>query len=299
MTEVFLENIWKYMQEFKAEPEDNTFKKCCDLTSISDIDGYGVCVNCGIVVDRHLLCDDPYSFENGNNNIYVHSAPSSLYPKSSLGTTINGNSKLARTHNWSKMPYSERVIWEVSTDLNSKLTNHLSQRIINDSLYLYKKLYEKLDSKRGKNKKGIVAACVYFACIENHANINVSRLSQLMDIDTSTLNKSIKILSPLVNQNTCVKSSDLINPICDKLGIAYNIRRKVSKICSQLDKETITDGILPQNICASTIFFVCQEINQAVSISQLSSETGVSQSSIKKINALITKHKQYIFSKLV
>jgi transcription initiation factor TFIIIB Brf1 subunit/transcription initiation factor TFIIB len=311
MSEVFLEKIWEYIDTVKAEKTEEIEKPpCCDKKYTVDMDGYSVCVSCGVVDESALYDDDPFGFNKGNNNTYLHSQPSTLYPKSSLGTVISGNSRMAKVHSWTKMPYSERVIWEVSQELNSKLDGHISQRIITDSIHFYKDVYDKLKARRGKNKKGIIGACVYFCCINNHSFKSVSKLAQLLDLDTKTLNVAIKDLSQLTNAKThnvfgitdgksTVSSSDMVSSVCDTIGIDFNIRKKVSKICSFLDKDALLDGVLPQNICASTILFVCRELNASLDKKKLSKTLNTSTQTTERIYNIIRENKQYIFSRLI
>lgn len=312
MSEVFLEKIWEYLDTVKAEKTNEDEKpQCCEKKYTVDMDGYSVCVSCGVVDETSLYDDNPFGFNSGSgDSMYLHSQPSLLYPKSSLGTVISGNSRMAKVHSWSKMPYSERVVWEVSQELNSKLDGHISQRIITDSIHFYKDVYEKLKARRGKNKKGIIGACVYFCCINNHSFKSVSKLAQLLDLDTKTLNIAIKDLSQvanasghnvfgITNSKSTVSSSDMVSSVCDNVGIDFNVRKKVSKICAFLDKDALLDGVLPQNICASTITFVCRELGVSFDKKKLSKALNTSTQTTEKICGIIRENKQYIFSRLI
>ena len=69
---------------------------------------------------------------------------------------------------WNAMPYNERTLWNVFDKLTGiSLTNGIPQKIIDDAKVLYKRASEKKIS-RGDNKEGLIASCIYHACLINN-----------------------------------------------------------------------------------------------------------------------------------
>ena len=94
----------------------------------------------------------------------------SLLPESSLGSTISyktGESfqmkKIRNYHMWNAMPYKERSLYNVFDSIQVRaIVEFLC--IIEEAKTLYKQISETKIS-RGSNRKGIIASCIYKACI--------------------------------------------------------------------------------------------------------------------------------------
>ena len=271
---------------------------CCKMMNICEVEGYGVCTECGLVRDVQVIDDNIFTFDNNSDSKYLHSLPSLLYPKSSLGTTISGNSKMSKIHSWGNMPYSERVVWKVQTELKSKLYGFLPDKVITDSVFLYKSIYEKLDTVRGRNKDGVVAACVYFSIKSNSSSMSISRLSEILDVDNVKINKYIKIITPMVEVKNDTKSSDFVSSTCDALKISFDIRKYIVKICKFVDDDGMLDGSIPRNICISVVLFVCREMGIMMDMNSALCKFKVGEGTIRKITGILSKNKQYIFSKI-
>lgn len=288
----------KHAESNKKKNEKD--QPCCKSPYFIDSEGYEVCVNCGVTLTERIFDDDIFSFNTGTDNMYLHSKVNSLYPESSNGTKIQGNSKIAQIQNWNSMPYHEHVIWEVSNNLKSLLYGYFSQKVISDSVQLYKEIYKKMDICRGDNKKGIIAACVYFAAKNNNADKSPKQIANIMDIDISLFNKSTKIYTQVIGNTTNKnrKSSNFVESYCNTLNLPYNIRKIVLKLCNIIDNNDILN-CFPHNACLSIIIFTCKEMNIDIDIKNVCDKFNVSCMTITKIYKNLLSEKQNIFSKCV
>lgn len=283
----------------KPESEPKT-KTCCKDPYMIDSEGFFVCVNCGVSTKERIFEDDIFSFETGSDNMFLHSKINTLYPESSKGTKISGNSKMAQIQSWNSMPYSEHVIWEVSNELKTKLFGHFSHKVVTDSVYLYKEIYNKLDIRRGDNKTGMVAACVYFAAKNNNADKSPKQIAKIMDVDISSFNKCAKIYIETLgdSKNKKTKSSNFTESYCNTLNISYKIKKTVHKICNIIDNYDILN-CFPHNACLGVIIFTCKEMEIDIDIKKTCKLFNVSPMTIIKIYKNILSEKQNIFSKCV
>lgn len=290
-------NIEKQTNSQEQEKEE---EKCCDNFYTREIEGCVVCVNCGLVVNKTVFDDNIFSFQNGENNMYLRTFTSELYPVSSQSTYISGNSKLAKIQAWNSMPYNERVIWEISNELNSKLVGKFSSRIIQDTLFIYKNFYEKTGIYRGENKKGFVAVALYIACSQNFAPATPREITQLLDIDIKSMYKCIQKYSEItghVIQNN-LKPIDFVEVFSNKIGLEFKIKKTVSKIINVIEKYNILGGTVPHNICIATIVFVCREMKKSLNIKIISEEFSISLTTLEKIVNTISINKQKIYNSL-
>ena len=300
------EEIWNQMYtqkqtENKNENEDEIKEeKCCDNYYTRDIEGRVVCVSCGVVSSNTIFDENIFSFQNGENNMYLRSFTSELYPVSSQSTYISGNSKIAKIQAWNSMPYNERVIWEVSNELNSKLSERFSSRIIQDTLFIYKSFYEKTGIFRGENKKGFVAVALYIATSKNFAPATPKEISILLDVDLKSMYKCIQKYSEITGQSieNTKKASDFIEVYSNKIGIDFRTRKVSTKIINVVEKYKILGGTIPQNVCIATIVFVCKEMKNPLDTKKITKDFSISNTTLEKTVAIITSNKQKIFKSI-
>lgn len=303
-------NIWNEFENEKKnlskeiineEQKEEKEKQCCDNFYSLDTDGTMVCVNCGVVNSSVVFDNSIFTFQNGTNNMYLRTFTNELYPISSQSTYISGNSKLAKLQSWDSMPYKERVIWEISNELNSRLIGKFSSRIIQDTLFIYKNFYEKTRIYRGENKKGFVAVALYIACSENFAPATPKEISQILDIDLKSIYKCIQKYSEITGHvvKNNLKPIDFVEVFSNKIGLEFKIKKTVIKIIKVIDKYNILGGTVPYNICISTILFVCREMGKQLNIKTISEEFSISLTTLEKTINLINSNKQKIYEILV
>lgn len=291
------------MDDLSREFENTSIRKeeyiCCPSKYMSEVEGFFVCINCGVTERFTQIYDeDIYGF--GKEGNIQHSSISEMYPQSSMGTSIVGNSRLAKIQQWNKMPYKERVIWEISNDLHTRLVGTFSENIINEAISQYKYLYNKIEIHRGKNKKGMIASCVYFAANNKYTKISPKKLAQIMDVDVSTLNKCISLyIESLELKISISKAKDYAQEYCNKYHIDFKVQKLLIKICDVVDDSNMLLGSVPQNVCLGCLHFILKEMNQnSFTLKQICSEYNVSVNTINKILDVLYENKNYIFTSL-
>jgi transcription initiation factor TFIIIB Brf1 subunit/transcription initiation factor TFIIB len=288
-------------QPNEEEPKEMEIE-CCDDCYVLELNGFYVCKNCGTVQSQEKIYDeDPYGFQNGEGNMYLRSSVSELYPNSSLGTSVYGNSRLAKMQGWNKMPYNERVIWEVSNDLKNRLSLQFSETVINQAIFEYKKLYNSMSISRGKNKKGLIASCVYFAARDKHTKITPKKLAEIMEIPVSVLNKSINVYIEHTDFNhlKISKAEDYAQDYCNKYNLDFKFQKLLKNMCNTVEDSDILSSCVPQNICLSLMLFILKEMQDSkLTVKQVSGDYNVSVNTISKLLEVLKQNKNYIFSRL-
>lgn len=295
--------IWDHVYSYHADQQTqkqlnkkNENEICCPDAYTAENEGYIVCVKCGVVKYTTVLDDNIFGFSNGENNMYLRSFGSELYPVSSQSTQIAGSSKLSRLQSWSSMPYNERVIWEISNELKARLSEHFSPRVINDTLVIYKNFYEKSGIFRGDNKKGFVAVCVYIAASQSFASVTPKEISELLDVDLKVMYRCIQKYSEIMKDQTSMKkASDFLSSFSNKIGLSFKVRKPVVKILEVVEKYQLLGGTIPQNVCVATIAFVCKELGTPLDYKLLTKEFSISMSTLERIVGILVKEKQQIF----
>lgn len=294
------DDIWNELNEQRQKYTEIKEEKCCKDFYSLEIEGTIVCVNCGLVNSNTIFDDNIFSFQNGDNNMYLRAFSSELYPVSSQSTYISGNSKIAKIQAWNSMPYNERVIWEVSNELNSKLSGKFSSRVIQDTLFIYKSFYDKTGIFRGENKKGFVAVALYIASSKNFSPATPKEIASLLGVDIKNMYKCIQKYSEITGnslQNT-KKPVDFLDVFSNKIGLDFRTKKIVSKILDVIERYQILGGTVPHNVCISTIVFVCKEMNLLLDIKSVIEEFSISVTTLDKSVLIITQNKQKIFKSI-
>ena len=294
-----LETIWRDFesQAVITEKKYKEEKKCCEKKYNIENEGYLVCSSCGMVNSTTVIDCDIFTFENGENNKYLRQYDNYLFPKSSTSTKISGNSKLAKLQSWQSMPYNEKVLWEVSNDLK-KIKEIVSARVINDTLFLYKKFYETSGISRGNNKKGFVGVCLYIASSQNFSNLTPKEVANIMNIEIKVLYKCIQKYSEIMGvQTVCNKGPETyLEGFITRIELEYRLRKPLLKIINYAEKMQILGSTIPQNVCLGCIVFITREMKINLDIMNISKEFSVSVNSIEKIVNILEKNKQKMFT---
>jgi transcription initiation factor TFIIIB Brf1 subunit/transcription initiation factor TFIIB len=296
------DHIWEQLDSYNAENVIKTEVKqqCCDNFYNTTMNGFDVCSNCGLVNSRIVIDSDIFTFENGDNNKYLRQYDNHLFPTSSTSTKISGTSRIAKIQSWQSMPYNETVLWEISTMLKSILHDYFSPRVINDSLVLYKEFYEKSSIHRGLNKKGFVAVCVYIAASQNFATVTPKDVANILNVDNKIVHKCIQKYSEIMNVPTnCNRNpKDFLEGFITKMGLHFKIRKIVLKILEYIEKYQILGGSMPQNVCISSIAFVCKEMGTPLDLNMLTQEFNISITTVDKILLILETNKQKMFKNI-
>ena len=185
-----------------------------------------------------------------------------LLPKSSLGTSISTKNrsgamnKIGMYQRWNSMPYKERSLYKVFNEIQSRcLENNLPEIIITTSKSLYSIISETKIS-RGSNRKGIIAACVYYACKECEVPRSTNELASMFGIDSKVMTKGCKNYTEIMRMSKMDKSrsldaksinlDDFIERFSHKLSLNIEDIKKIlqlSKICQDL--KLINDNTPP------------------------------------------------------
>ena len=162
----------------------------CEGDSLIYDEGIIVCENCG--VDNGAMIDYQQEWRFYGSEDTKHSSDPTrcgmpinpLLPQSSLGTIILGRGfeKYRRLNNWNSMTYKERSLLKVFKNIQSKSDeNNISICVVDRAKIMYKTLSEDT-IKRGKSRKGLIAACLYNSCKDKNDSRSTKEISQIFNL---------------------------------------------------------------------------------------------------------------------
>ena len=294
------DDLYKTLDEVNEKKEIKE-EKCCEIIqnyiyTESEIH----CKSCGSTINDILNVPEwrYYGAQDSKRNDPTRCGMpvNLLLPGSSLGTSINnkGNiyDRLSTRQNWNSMPYKERSKYKVFMEISGKCTAHKLPNIISETA---KSLYSVIsDTKisRGKNRKGIIAACVFNACKECKVPRSVKEIAKMFDMDSKILTKGCKNYTEISRLNKfnvkrdqdseTINLDDFIERFCHNVSISgedMEIIKYISKTCKSLN--LIYDNT-PPAMATGCIYLLIQLKKIDISKKMISENCNISEVTINK-----------------
>ena len=274
--------------------------KCCDDQGNYMIDeGIITCRKCNNTISN--IIDSPewrFYGDNGKNPTRCGMPVNVLLPGSSLGTTISGhNSSIAMNkinmyQKWNSMPYKERSLYNVFTEIETKCDqNNLPKIISTTSKSLYRVISETKIS-RGSNRKGIIAASVYYACKECSVPRSTKELAHIFDIDSKVMTKGCKNFTEIMRMSTYDKSrvqshksirlDDFIERFSHKLSLDKDDICHILRISNLCQEMGINNDNTPPAMASGCIYLYITRMKMKISKKEISDICKISEVTINK-----------------
>ena len=233
-----------------------------------------------------------------------------LLPDSSLGSSIkkqNNNevmNKISMYQNWNSMPYKERSLYKVFTDIQSKCSvNNLPEVISTTAKSLYKIISDNKIS-RGSNRVGIIAACVYNACKECNVPRSIKEISKIFNIKTTVMTKGCKNFNEIIRLNTANKNrnldtksinlNDFVERFSYKLCIPQNHIDNILTLSKLCEKINIINDNTPPSMAVGCIFLYIKNKKLNINKKYISETCEISEVTINKCYKKLSVHKDII-----
>ena len=284
--------------------------------------GIVVCTNCGEVF-RTIFDQNPEWKQYDDDDkagARCNQVFNVLLPQSSLGTSIAGyaHSRPKRLHGWVPMPYKER-----SLNNEFKVIHEICQKagilkcVEDDTKIMYKIASEckhqtgakagKQVITRGVNRKSIVAACLFFACMRKGVTRTSKEIASMWGISESDMNKGRRNLQKLfkikdkakkamINTETS-KPEHFIRRYCNAMKIKNQYIEDALKIAINVEKLNLASNHTPCSSAAASILLMA-EINELDHINKkkLSVQFEISDSTIFKTYKEIEPYKHVLIN---
>ncbi len=302
------DDIWNIMEGLKeVKIEDEDIVCACGSKLILVEDSMQICGSCSSIIGK--VIDNTaewryYGSDSKSDDPSRCGLPTNeLLPKSSLGSMIGGNRfgsnfnirRIRQYQMWNAMPYNERTLWNVFDKLTGvSLNNGIPQKIVDDAKVLYKKASEKKIS-RGDNKEGLIASCIYHACLINNLPRSSKEIAKMFDIDPVILNKGNSRFQTLLQINVVSSSPlDFISRYCSILDMKMEDIDKCKKLVKFLEESEIMSDNSPTSSCASILYYYSEKKKLGYLKKQFAEVCNVSEVTVIKGYKLLCKYDNHI-----
>jgi len=266
-------------------------------------EGCTICKECGFI--KKELIDQRPDWRQGEDDTKgarCNAITNPHLPESSIGTQIGGpRSILQRTQGWISMKYRERTRYKVLKDITSKCKKGgIKEKVISDAESIFKIISETKHISgpnkgdfvivRGINRKSLIAACVYFACLKNNHTRSPHEIADLFEIEYTDLNKGCKTFSELMElrkqndsylnniqfENNYSKAEDFIERYCIQLHIKKTHADIAITIAKNVEKLKLGSDHTPLSIATAAILLTISLNGLSISKKCIANKFGIS-----------------------
>lgn len=312
------EQLWNILENLKSEERGEPFiiedaislglEDTCELCHSTEVivdDGQRICTQCCNIVSRVIDHGAEWRFygaedNRGDDPTRCGLPTNHLLPKSSLGSMIGGGCRGKESRDmrrirlyqlWNSMPYWERSLYNVFEQFTTNTVAYsIPNKVLDDAKVLYKRASEKKIS-RGENKEGLIASCVYFACLINKVPRSAKEISTMFKIDPMVLTKGNARFQSLLQLNVDASGpEDFIARFGSKLSMNYEDIQKCKALAKKLETLEIVSENAPTSVAASTLWYFCNKNHIDFEKKQIASICEVSEVTITKCCKRIAKY---------
>lgn len=323
------EDMWNMFDKIKEHSDTNIEQSTISSLDLSDIpvcscgsndiiteDNMQICKNCSAIIGKVIENTAEWRYYGNDDN--RESDPSrcglptnNLLPKSSMGSMIGGGYKdnidikrIRMFQMWNSMPYDERTLWNVFDKMTSNtINNGIPQKVIDDAKVLYKNASGKKIS-RGDNKDGLIASCIYHACLLNKIPKSSKEIAAMFNISHVTLNKGNSRFQTLLQINvSSLEPMDFISQYANNLNISVKDIENCKKLVKFIEDNDIINDNSPTSSAAGILYYYSILMELGHTKKMFAKACNISEVTIIKCykiinvyNDFIIKNKDKIFS---
>lgn len=318
----FLNNI--HGTNNKINDYNNIFKctECSHTTDENDItysDGYVICTLCGSVIGERISDSAEWSnyLDSGGhttNNSRCGSSTkttdinpftsslTSFIPRGVKNICFDPDGKMvkydiSRVHIKNSFNHRQKSFSDVENHLENITNDKYSNRIVMTAKMLWGEIMKAKKVTRAGVRKGLIACCLYYACIHHDCTRSPLEICQDFGMDdTKQFNKGDKEFketfenipkwSYLLTKTS--NSEDYFSRFCSDLEMNHTIREgtafQLAKECREL-YETIKDelmGFFPKSAACGIIFWVMKRKKMTITKTSISKSLGICSPTLSK-----------------
>jgi len=197
----------------------------------------------------------------------------------------------------------------------------LKQNILNDAINLYFLIYNNIEGHkrilnkenyvhvnfneyvitRGKNKIGIIGACLYYACKKNNYLLDIKKIAEAFNVKPIIIHRGCKtfieaIKKTKINIDTnIVLPIHFINYISDKLQIDNSTSKKIKELIIKIQDNNLCLNHSPLSVCICSVLLYYKHINKKIFNKKISNLFDISNVTINKTLADLNQYKDFLF----
>lgn len=264
--------------EMCREAETERCTACSEVGSVTFVDTTLVCRGCGAV----LVADATTPAEGGD-------PVNPLLPRSSLGTVVQGNSRIRVVNNWWRWVYREKAFFEEKKQIEQCASrNHVPRCAAECAVILYKKVLDcrKKDGKhagtfvifRGKNRRGVMAATLYYGCKLQKVSRSVREVSEFFGVQPQYTSRGCRFVSALLGTSVETPEDgrvrEFVERFCTNLRLEQGQAARARAVAEAIQNTPVDVNHQPTSVAAAIVLYCCdglsrRQASQALDVSEV------------------------------
>lgn len=270
-----MDSIWNDLEMcLKEEAEEIKYETCNHYNKHTD-GGIEICIDCGEVLCKvfdscewNSYKNDDGSYQNSTQrgDAYTSDNP---YCKSGSVPGFNKNSFMMRLHYQQTFSHKQKTFWKTSELFSDYCTVlNLPSDILIEAKNMWHICMESGKLTRASVRSGLIASCLYYACVYNNSPIDRQKIIDHVDGNNKGFLKGEKIFMEIMNENKKyslmgkktidIKENNSFTMFCNMLDLPF----KVSIDCNDLyekNKDRL-DSVTPKSAAAGILFYVVKNV---------------------------------------
>jgi len=313
-----IDKYFDNLEEITEKEEIEAETRCCEDIKNYNLDsGIIICSVCKNTISN--IVEGPEwryygASDTKNSNPTRCGMPiNELLPQASSGTSISTRGggvemhRVRRFQQWNGIPYKERSLLKVFQEISEKCKKaDIPEIIIKEAQSLYS-VISSTKISRGSNRKGIIAACVYFSCKDSSVPRSVNEIADIFDIKNTILTKGCKQFKEIIqmnklnvnriNDSNSIKIDDFIDRFCSKLNLTSDNIKIIKQLSCKSQNLNLINENTPPSMAAGCIYLFIKENDIDIGKSDISEVCKISEVTINKCYKKLDLHKDLLFSK--
>ena len=283
---------------------------CKTYPAITDSErGEIVCGGCGLILLQNMA---DASYENNGYNSEDYMKLSRTGPATSLtmhdkglSTVIgtnkdsSGNSLSSKTkyefnrlRTWDQRSKSRKTasLSKAFTMLHGMKTKlGIPNNVVENAAYIYRKTVS-AKLTRGRTMNSLISASLYAACRENNIPRTLDDIAKAGNVERRILSRDLRTIIKKLELNlNQYDTASFISKISNNMNLKEKTKRDAFEILARSEKEQITAGKHPVAQAAASLYISCIMNGEKISQKHFSTESGVSDVTIRNRVMLIKK----------
>lgn len=266
---------------------------CCPDFSVKHVERMGgnmLCSSCGAVVDTIIE-----SHEDDNSTSF-HDAErcSKVEDPVDIAATYCGNT------GFTTMSSRQRMFQQMTNEFKDLCkVAELPPVMVKEMMTLYREVYEKMSVrsysvKRCNVKKGLMAACMYFACRKNKCSRDIKEIAEVTGMTRKGVSSGCTLFAEIMGQGYFdmkpMSPHEFIDRFMTKTDTPWKYYDEIQGVTEKVEQSHLLHEVTPNGVCAGIIYYVmCKNKESAIDIDAFSKALGVSATMIKKVSGRLQK----------
>lgn len=266
---------------------------CCSNMMVKR-NKYFSCKSCGRVKQRvndsiHFnTIEGNYNSWNDSSALRIRGTDSYKYDKALLISTSNRNNQRKYENN--------KQFHNVNSRSDQK---KLPTIIITRSNELFQELQKKGIVTRSFKRKGLMAACVYYSCIQNNIVKQPQYIADMFEIKTKQLFRGCDIVKKIMNDQT-VCESDQLSKFEMNIFATFDIDERYRGFISDIDNKLRDSPVAGDNSsrdstrCSGIFYILCKQLGLKIPTKDIEKYCNISASSIMRYVKYVKMNKRFL-----